>query len=64
LRQAAIKARNEDKFIKDILINHERINGKLSKEELDDLLDPHKYIGKAIEQVENLANILKKKHDL
>jgi adenylosuccinate lyase len=64
LRQAAIKARNEDKFMKDILINHEIIKGKFSKEELDDLLDPHKYIGKAIEQVENLANILKKKHDL
>jgi adenylosuccinate lyase len=64
LRQAAIKARNEDKFMKDILINNERIKGKFSKEELDDLLDPHRYIGKAIEQVENLANVLKKKYDL
>ncbi len=64
LRQAAIKARNEDLYMKDILINHEEIKGKFSKEELDDLLDPHQYIGRAIEQVENLAKILNKKYKL
>ena len=64
LRKAAIRARNEDLYMKDILINYEKIKGKISKEELDDLLDPHEYTGKSMEQVENLAKILKKKHDL
>ena len=64
LRQATITARNEDIFMKDILMNHEKIKGKFSKEELDDLLDPHKYIGEAVEQVDNLAKIIKKKYNL
>jgi len=64
LRQAAITARNEDIFIKDILIKQEKIKDKFSKEELEDLLDPHRYIGEAIEQVDNLAKILKKKYNL
>ena len=64
LRQAAIKARNEDLFMKDILIDHEQIKGKFSKEELDELLDPHKYIGKAVEQTENLIKQLKDKYKL
>jgi adenylosuccinate lyase len=61
LRQASIKAREEDLFMKDILINNQEIKEKFSKEELDELFDPHKYIGKAIEQVDNLIKILKTK---
>ena len=64
LRQAAIKARDEDLFMKDILIDHEQIKNKFSKEELDELLDPHKYIGKAVEQTENLIKQLKEKYKL
>ncbi len=64
LRQAAIKARDEDLYMKDILIEHEQIKDKFSKEELDEILDPHNYIGKAIEQVENLAEELKKKYNI
>jgi len=64
LRQAAITARNDDKFMKDILIEQEKIKDKFSREELDELFDPHKYIGEAIKQVDNLAKILKKKYDL
>lgn len=63
LREAAIVSRNENKFIKDILYENQVINKQFSKEELDDLLDPHKYIGKAVEQSENLLKILKKKYD-
>ena len=62
LRQAAIQARNENRFMKDILIEDKKINEKFSKEELDDFFDPNKYIGKAVEQVENLINILRNKH--
>ncbi|MBD3255892.1 MAG: adenylosuccinate lyase, partial [Candidatus Lokiarchaeota archaeon] len=62
LRQAAIKARKKDQFMKDILIENKEIKNKFTKEELDEILDPHKYIGKAIEQVENLIKVLKKKY--
>jgi len=64
LRQAAIKARKEDLFIKDLLIEHEKIKDKFTKEELDEILDPHKYIGKAVEQTENLIKVLKSKYEL
>jgi len=64
LRQASIKARNENLYMKDILIENEMIKDKFSQDELDDLLDPHKYIGKAVEQVDNLLKKLKSKHKL
>lgn len=64
LRQAAIKARNEDLYMKEILIKNNQINERFTKEELDEILDPHKYIGKAIEQTENLVKYLKKKYNL
>ncbi len=63
LRLAAIKAREKDIFIKNVLIKDEKIKNKFTQEELDDLLDPHKYIGKAVEQVENLVKFLKKKYE-
>ncbi|TFG02345.1 MAG: adenylosuccinate lyase [Promethearchaeota archaeon] len=64
LRQAAIKAINENLYMKAILIENEMIKDKFSQDELDDLLDPHKYIGKAVEQVDNLLKKLKSKHKL
>jgi adenylosuccinate lyase len=64
LRKAAIEARKENKFMKDILIKEKRIKDNFSKSELDDLLDPHKYIGSAIEQVEKLSKILRNKYKM
>ena len=64
LRQAAIQARNENIYMKDILIKHDRIKNKFTKEELDEILNPHNYIGKAVEQVENLTKILKNKYKI
>ncbi len=62
LRQASIKARKEELYMKDILIKNQKIKEKFSKEELDDLFDPHKYIGKAIDQIDNLIKTLKSKY--
>jgi len=64
LRQAAIQARNDDVYIKDILAKHNKIKGKFTKEELNEILNPHNYIGKAVEQVENLTKILKNKYKI
>lgn len=63
LREAAIVSRNENKFIKDILYENQIISKQFSKEELDDLLDPHQYIGTAVEQTVNLLKILKEKYN-
>ncbi len=62
LRQAAIKARKENFLMKDILNENEKIKNVISKEELDEISDPHKYIGKSVEQVDNLIKILKVKY--
>ena len=64
LRKAAIKAKNENKIINEILYNNPKIQAILSKSEIDELLDPHNYIGKALEQTENLLNVLKNKYAL
>ena len=64
LRKAAIKAKNENILIKEILYKNPKIQEVLSKNEIDELLDPHKYIGKALEQTENLLNVLKNKYAL
>jgi len=64
MRQAAIKAREEDLYMKDILIENKNIKDKFTKQELDEIFDPHKYIGKAIEQTENMIKYLKDKYEL
>jgi adenylosuccinate lyase len=64
LRQASIKSREKKVNMSDILIEVDQINDKFSKEELKDMFDPHKYIGKAIEQVDNLVKTLKVKYDI
>ncbi len=64
LRKAAIKAKNENILIKEILYKNPKIQEVLSKNEIDELLDPHKYIGKALEQTENILNVLKNKYAL
>ncbi len=64
LRKAAIKAKKENRFIKEILLENEKITEGFTKDEIDDLLNPHKYIGKSLELLENLLKFLKNKHNL
>ena len=64
LRKAAIKAKNENILIKEILYKNPKIQEVLSNKEIDELLDPHKYIGKALEQTENILKVLKNKYAL
>ncbi|MFW9880361.1 MAG: adenylosuccinate lyase [Candidatus Thorarchaeota archaeon] len=63
LRQAAILARKENRYMKDILYENKKVTILFSKEELTDLFDTHKYIGKALEQVENLIKYFKNKYN-
>jgi len=64
LRQSVIKSKKENRMIKNILLENNSIKDKLTEEELNELLDPHKYIGKAVEQVDNLKLYLEKKFNL
>jgi adenylosuccinate lyase len=64
LRKAAIKARELNLPMKEILIKDIMIKDKFTEAELDDLLKPENYIGNAVSQVENLIEILKKKYNL
>jgi len=64
LRNAAIKAKKENKFLKEILIANPKIEEVFTKIEIDDLLNPHKYLGKAVEQTENILQFLKNKYKL
>lgn len=63
LRQSAILARKENRYMKDILFENNKINNLFSKEELTELFDPHEYIGKAVDQIENLVKFLKNKYN-
>ncbi len=62
LRQTAIKARDEDRFMKDIIMENKEINQKFSNQEIEELFNPHKYLGKAVAQLDILLNNLKKKY--
>jgi adenylosuccinate lyase len=62
LREAVIKARKENRFMRDILFENVRIKNLFSKEELTELFDPHLYVGKAIDQVENLIKDIKSRY--
>ncbi|MFX1397082.1 MAG: adenylosuccinate lyase [Promethearchaeota archaeon] len=62
LRQAVIKARNTNTYIKDILIENDSIKERFTREDLEDLLNPYAYIGKSIEQVNILLAHLESKY--
>ena len=64
LRNAAIKAKKENRFLKEILMENPKIKEVFTKTEIDDLLNPHKYLGKAVEQTENILKFLKNKYQL
>ena len=64
LRNAAIKAKQENRILKEILIENPNIAEVFTKTEIDDLLNPHKYLGKAVEQTENILKFLKNKYQL
>ena len=64
LRNAAIKAKKENRFLKEILMENPNIAEVFTKTEIDSLLNPHKYLGKAVEQTENILKFLKNKYKL
>lgn len=62
LRNAAIKTKKENRFLKEVLFENPKIKKVFTKTEIDALLNPHNYLGKAIEQTDNLLVYLKNKY--
>ena len=54
MRDSSMKAFEQGRDLADVLLEKEIIAEKLSPEEISTLLDPHKYIGTAVQQVERL----------
>jgi len=59
LREASLKAAKQKIHLKEALEENKGITKYLSKKELEDAFDVHKYIGKAVEIVENAIKELK-----
>jgi adenylosuccinate lyase len=59
VRQASMQALEENRDLTEILFEKEGVTRILSREEIAELLDPRKYIGTAVEQVERLDRKLR-----
>jgi len=62
LRKATLKVKNENLSIKEVLSQDPLIKTKYTNEDLDNLLNPHNYIGEAINLVEKLIKYIKEKY--
>jgi len=62
LRNAVIKAKKENRLLRDILMENPMVEEVFTKTEIENLLNPHNYLGKAIEQTENILKFLKNKY--
>ncbi|MHA1733930.1 MAG: adenylosuccinate lyase [Promethearchaeota archaeon] len=63
LRQAVIEARRTGKPLRGLLIGDERLRGRVSPAELDEWLDPARYLGESKEQVETVVEAMRTKYD-
>jgi adenylosuccinate lyase len=60
LRKLALKALDEKRHLKEVLAEDEGVRRHLSQKEIEDLMNPRKYIGTAAKQVERVLEIAKK----
>ncbi|MCD1293812.1 adenylosuccinate lyase [Methanocella sp. CWC-04] len=54
VRSASMKAFEENRFLKDVLMDDPEISEKLTEKEVEEITDPERYIGTAVEQVEEV----------
>ena len=62
LRNAVIKAKKENLILRDVLMENPIVEEVFTKTEIESLLNPHNYLGKAVEQTESLLKFLKNKY--
>ncbi|MDR0767652.1 MAG: adenylosuccinate lyase [Methanosarcinales archaeon] len=63
VRLAAMKSTEENIYFRDALLADKELAAVLTGEEIENLVNPYKYIGTAVEQVDNLNKKLKAKHE-
>jgi adenylosuccinate lyase len=61
VRECAMSARENRTHMKDSLLINKTVSKYLTENEIEQILDPEKYIGTAVEQVESLASKLEKR---
>jgi len=54
MRGASMRAVEEGKSLAEVLAEEGTVTEHLSSEEIEGLLDPHRYLGTAVEQVDRL----------
>ena len=54
VREASMKAFEQDKSFKETLLDDPEIAKRLTPEEVDEITDPERYIGTAVEQVDEV----------
>jgi adenylosuccinate lyase len=62
VREASMEALDRNQSLEDVLAGKGEVMMCLSKGEIHDLLDPYRYIGTAVQQVERLDRKLRAKH--
>jgi len=55
LRQLTIKSEVEKRHFREILLEDTFVRGKLGEKEIDEALNPKKYLGTAVKQAEGFA---------
>ncbi len=60
VRSSAMEAHESGKYFKDVLLANPNVANYLSEEDISNLVDPDKYIGTAVEQVEMVVAKLKR----
>jgi Adenylosuccinate lyase len=62
VRSAAMKSVEENVHFKDALLSDKELAAVLTGDDIENLVNPYKYIGTAVEQVDNLNQKLKAKY--
>ncbi|PKL66863.1 MAG: adenylosuccinate lyase [Methanobacteriales archaeon HGW-Methanobacteriales-1] len=57
VRECAIKANKEQKLLSDIILARSELDGYLTPADVEEIMDPHTYIGSAVLSVEKIINL-------
>ncbi len=59
VRECAIKANKEQKLLSDVILARSELEGYLTPEDVEEIMDPHTYIGSAVLSVEKIIKLSK-----
>lgn len=59
VRECAIKANKEQKLLSDVILARSELEGYLTPDDVEEIMDPHTYIGSAVLSVEKIIDLSK-----